>query len=195
MTAQTKVIVHVENLGILQLRDMTGVTNENIGSVVGKDDPDAMASVCVDFMVVTYGDNVMRMSKALCLDIGVDELWKVLDDSAVKMTHREREIVDQGWRLLRAREAITSTEWAQKCEQEKMVWTLSESAHVPLTFLSVFLSPAHTGSVVVSALGNAPVAAAVISDGQSQHPQLISFVKFWDFCGNEVDSRGLCLSQ
>ncbi len=72
-----------------------------------------------------------------------------------------------------------------------MVWTLSEPAHVPLTFLSVFLPPAHTGPAVVPALGNAPVAAVVISDGQSQHPQLISFVKFWDFCGNEVDSRGM----
>ena len=43
-------------------------------------------------------------------------------------------------------------------------------------------------------MGNPLAAAAVIPDGQPltppQSPQVIRFVKFRDFCGNEVDSRG-----
>ena len=80
--------------------------------------------------------HIASMDNGLSVDIGADALRQVLDDKAVKMTFREREIVGQGWRLLKAKEAMTELEWAQKCEQDKRTWTLPDQTHVSQTFLS-----------------------------------------------------------
>ena len=47
VTDETKVIRHVEHLGIVELRDWADVTNVNCGSGGGKGNPEAKASVYV----------------------------------------------------------------------------------------------------------------------------------------------------